>query len=302
MKNFGTFFVEAKETLRGSGISHVKDLKHEHLGKLLDKDTLTGHFKEKTDGMAFEIGHDEHGPYTRTSRSEKMRKSGDYEKAAKEKFGDDFDPSISQHFDRIHRELTSNPYLMHYLRKKKDEHGEARLSGEMFYKPHGSPGTTPGSIRFVGTSYDPSHMGSTGKFVVHTGAEANKIHNFDKLKKLGDRTINIDDDTVHKSPVRIDVAAERKAFHNINPEILASRKKADIEAKAYERQKLDEVKAALEKKLREHSNKFKPKWGPETEGHVFRKTGSDAPAVKLISNTFSAFKSDKQQSNIFGKK
>ena len=280
MLSFKSFLLESEGKLR-QGLSHISDLKHDQLHNLIHTGKVEGHVTEKSDGSAFEIGHDDQGFYTRTSHSNKMRNAGDYESAAREKFGEGFNPEISRHFDRIHHELHSNSKLTSYLSKSPG----SSIKGEIFYKPHGKP-TDNGEVRFVGTAYDPNKMGKTGSFIVHSKLPENKNHDLDKVKSLSDDNWKFDDDSTGKH-VSVDVSDEKHQLQKINPEILKSRKQADKESKVAEQEKLKSIQQSVHNKIKSHLSSLAPKWGSETEGYVIHpKEGSSAPRVKIISDTF----------------
>lgn len=280
MLRFKSFLLESEVKLR-QGLSHISDLKHDQLSNLVSSGKVQGDVTEKSDGSAFEVGHDEHGFFTRTSHSDKMRNAGDYQEAARKRFGEGFDPSISAHFDRIHKELHSNPKLTSYLAQTPGK----SIKGEIFYKPHGKP-TDSGELRFVGTAYDPKKMGNSGSFIVHSKLADNAHHNIEHLKTLGDENFNIDHDDINKK-VNVDVSGEKEALSKINPELLKSRKLSDKEAKLAETEKLNSIKSSIHNKLKDHLSGLKGKWGSETEGYVIHPpVGSSAPRVKIISDTF----------------
>lgn len=291
MIKFKTFIAEA--ALR-QGISHVADLKHEHVGKLLGvgtkhEGTLHGTSTEKTDAMAFEVGHDSQGFYTRTSHSEKMRNAGDYGKAARAKFGPDHNPAISAHFDKIHRTFQANKALTSHLQKHAEQQGgESSIKGEMFHLPQAThKDAKSGHVTFVGTAYDPKHMGSQGMFVAHS--KMNPNHNVGELTKLGDSSIKIHHDIPEGGgKVKVDVSDEAKKFKQINPAVLASRKHADAPEKAKHQAMLSDIKTSIDSKLRKHFAGVAPKWGNETEGHVVHPTDAnpEAPRVKVVDPNF----------------
>lgn len=277
------------ETLR-KGIIHPKDLRYDHIRNLVGNGVISGHATEKTDGAGLEVGIDEQGPYTRSSRSPKIRETGGYERGTRERFGDDIDPTMSRHYDRIHNALTTNKNLMSYLEQKRRETGtEASMKGEIFYKPFGSP-AEDGGIKFVGTSYDPSKMGKLGSFVLHSQSSGNEIHEPEFVKGLGDHNFNIDHDVVENGRVTLPAKDLKEKFEQINPELLTSRKKEHAEAKALEQQKLANLNEQIEKRIRSHTDSLEPKWGSESEGHVFHPDSPEATKFKLTSRTFQAFK------------
>jgi hypothetical protein len=279
MIRFKSFLLESTGKLR-QGIPHVSDLKPDAFHNLTKSGNIDGVPTHKPDGLTLEAGHDENGFYTRTSHSDKMRNKGDYEAAAKAKFGEGFNPEISRHFDRIHHELHSNSKLTNYLAS-----GGNSIRGEIFYKPHGKP-TENGEVRFVGTAYDPKKMGRTGSFIAYSQLPENAHHNMEHLKTLGDKNFNIDDDSTNKK-LNVDVSDEHKAFTGLNRDVMASRKQADKEAKLNEIGKFNAIKDSVNTKLKQHLSDLKPKWGSEEEGHVIHpEKGSDAPRIKVISDTF----------------
>lgn len=282
------FFIEEKLRV---GIKHVADLKHEEVANLMKDKSLHGDITEKSDGMAFAFGKDEHGFYTRTSHSDKMREPEDYEAAARQKFGDDFDPTISQHFGRIHRALQNNKALMDHLH---GSHGDTMMKGEIFYRPNGMPAKEhPDHVRFVGTAYDTNKMGNLGSFVLHSKLPENAKHDLSAVKGLGDHNFTFDHDAVSGgSNARVDVSDLQKEFKQIKPDILSSRKATDKEAKAAEQEKFNAFKQKLDQRMRGHTHLLDNKWGAETEGHIFHPKDPSQPRIKLISDTFKKNKAE----------
>jgi hypothetical protein len=279
MLSFKQFLFESEGKVR-QGLSHISDLKPEQFHNLTKSGKVTGEATEKSDGMAFKVGHDDEGFYSQTSHSDKMRNVGDYEQAAKKKFGENSDPTISRHFDRIHHELHSNKKLTHYL-----ANGGKHINGEVYYKPQGKP-TPDGEVRFVGTAYDPKKMGHTGSFIVHSKLPENSHHDLSNVKSLGDKNFNFDDDTTGKH-VSVDVSVEHKEFSGLNHDLMKSRKHADREAKQQEVEKFNGIKQSVHNKVKDTLSDIKPKRGSETEGYVIHPTdGSDAPRIKMVSDTF----------------
>lgn len=297
MRSFTSFLVE-ESTVKPMrvGIKHPKDLKHAEVAALLQGGKLSGHMTEKSDGLGFEVGHDDHGFYTRSSRSDKVRQAGEYTAYTKRKHGEDFVSPFSHHYDTIHQTLANNPKLTSYLKAQHEAGKPSSIRGEMFWKPLGEK--TKQGIKFVGTSYDPSHMGSHGKFVMHTQVSENKEHNPDHVAKLGDEKINFDHDKVKHGKVSINVSDEKKRFNAIDTEKLTSRKAADKEAKEHEQRKLEDVKNRIESKLKAHAEKNPNRWGPETEGHVFHPDSPGAQRVKITSDTFKQFKKDQANAKV----
>ena len=278
------------------GIKHPKDLKHAEVAALIHGGKLHGTMTEKSDGMAFEVGHDDQGFYTRSARSDKVRNAGDYTAYTKRKYGEDHVSPFSHHYDNIHHQLSSNPKLTQNLASQHAAGKPSTLRGEMFWKPLGEK--TKKGVKFVGTSYDPHQMGKNGKFIMHSQMPENKEHDAAHITKLGDDNINFDHDKVKHGNVAINVSDEKKRFDAIDAEKLTSRKAADKEAREHEQRKLEDVKSRIEGRLKQHAAKNDNRWGPESEGHVFHPASSAAQRIKLTSDTFKQFKKDQANAKL----
>jgi uncharacterized protein YeaO (DUF488 family) len=268
-----------------SGLPHIRDLNHEHFGHLIGKGHIKGDVTEKSDGQAFEVGHDHEGFYTRTSRSDRIRHAGGYKEAAHKRFGDNMDPSISKFHDDIHRSLHSNETLRKHLAKT-----HTSIKGEMFDKVQGTH-VGPHHVNFVGTSYDKRKMGEKGTFVVHTRLPENKHLDHKKIEKLGDHHYNFTHDDV-KHHIDVDATDIHQRYHALDKDLLHSRKHADREGKAAEKDKFEKIKHDLHTRIAKHTSKIHPKWGPETEGHVVHPHESNphAPRIKIVDGNFMARK------------
>ena len=167
MLSFIDFLAESDKMRQG--LSHLRDLKAGDFHKLISSGKIDGHVTEKTDGLAFGMGWDKDGFYTRSARSDKVRTPGEYTAYGKKKYGEDHVSPYSHHYDNIHHILQNNPKLQQHLKSLHEKSGgkDVSMKGEMFWKPLGE--RTDKGIKFVGTHYDPEKMGSHGKFVVHTG-------------------------------------------------------------------------------------------------------------------------------------
>lgn len=254
-----------------STVSKAKDQLH----SLIHTGRVKGHVTEKTDGMAFECGHDENGFYTRTSRSEKMRHKGDYAKAAKAKFGKDYNKSISGNHDRLHHALHQNENLQKYLRNHAEKHGSVRMKGEVFHRPQGIE--HDGHITFVGTKYHTKHLGSEGAFVLHHRLPENHGHAHGSIHALSDGKMKFHHDDVEHH-VDVDVSHERDRLKKVDPGI---KKKAHPHYA-----ELQSIAQSVHSKVAKAVGKNKPKWGPETEGHVLHPHDHNAPRVKVVAADF----------------
>lgn len=310
MHSFKTFILT--ESIR-QGLPHITTMDREQFHNL----TKTGkiHFDdvtEKTDGQTMMMGHDEHGFYTQSSGSgnEKMRSSADYENRAKrraQETGKPLDLTAAKAFGHVHKLLHSNEKLQSYLSSQHKKTGEeVKVRGESFYKPWGRPSDTKkGEIKFVGTSYDPSHMAKVGKFVLHTKLPENAKHNPEHFKKLSDENINFDDDIIKHKGGHVDVSGEHKEFSKLNHELLKSRTtKTNKEAKEAEVAKFNAIKEKVSVKVDEHVKKLgiTPKWGSGTEGAVIHPPAKnpEAPRFKVTSDAFRQYKASEESKNLKG--
>lgn len=263
-------------------IPHVHDLGFRQLEYLVETDILTGCFTEKTDGMAFEIGFDLLGFYSRSATSPKIRSLNGYSDALKAKFGAKYNPKLAERFDHLHSLFFHNRPLQSYLRRKR--FFATCLTGEVFYRPDAK--IVDGMLQFETILYNPFKIGVVGSFVVHTQMPMNRSHFMEEFKALGTHTLKFDDDAV-SDRMMIDVAKEKSRLETVDAILLRSRKAKDRDVKANEQKKVQEIAQSLSDKMRNISNGLVPKWGYQTEGYVFHTEGKDMP-VKVISDLFKA--------------
>jgi len=299
MKRFKTFLIE--EVRRGlphivhdnpnapSLISRVSTA-HRNLNSLIGSGRIRGHITEKSDGSAFEVGHDDNGFYSRSSHSEKMRNKGDYLKAAKKKFKDAVDPTISGHFDKLHHILHSNEKLQQLLQNQKEKHGKGQLKGEIFYRPMGVHSKDGKQVTFIGTKYNTNHMGEVGSFIVHSHLPENQHHSMNSLQNLNDKNITFQHDMVEVPKIDIDVSDEKQRLDKLSPNI--------IRKKHTHYNEMVKIAKDVQAKVINAVQKNKPKWGTETEGYVIHpEIGSNAPRIKVIDTNFIS----RKNSSKFGK-
>lgn len=225
-------------------LTHLHDLSLNEWEVIRAAGRFTADITEKTDGFAWEFGCDEDGLYSRTSYSPKMRVSGNYLQAAKVKFGNQCDPSISKPFDNTHFWMSFNPEFTQYLLKHR-----ASIVGEMFYIGMNThiPGKGNNPKVFVATEYDGNLMGKYGMFVMHSKHSANKHHTYELISSFTDLNVVYDDDKVAKQ-IDVDVGGTLVDF---------------------------------EQSIREQLSTIQPKWGKETEGYVIH-SHNGLPSFKVI--------------------
>lgn len=299
------------ESIR-QGLPHVSSMDHDQFKHLIaDKKVHVHNATEKTDGSTHVFGHDEHGFYSQSSGSgsEKMRTGKDYETRAikrSHETGKPLDLTAAHAFGHAHDVLHKNTKLQNHLKvAAKRAGGEVKVRGELFHKGLARPSDKKhGEVKFVGTSYDPSHMGHVGKIVVHSKLPENEHHDVEHFKhNLSDDHINFDHDKVDHKSGHIDVSDEHKDFHGLNHELIKSRTtKTNKEAKEKELDKFQAIKHRVSTKVDHHVSKLgiTPKWGSETEGLVVHpKVGSNAPRFKVTSASFKQYKADPENKEKF---
>ena len=308
MLSFKSFLAEA--SIR-QGLPHITTMTHDQFHNLSSGGKVhLNKVTEKTDGQTMVMGHDKEGFYTQSSGSgsDKMRHPEDYANRAKarsEITGKPFDPTSSKAFGHIHHILHSNEALQKHLKSEHEKTGEdVKVRGESFYKPWGKPSETKkGEIKFVGTSYDPSHMGKEGKFVIHSQLPENKGHNLEHFKNhLSNSDINFDDDIIDHKKGHVDIKPEKEDFDKLNHELIKSRTtKTNKEAKTAELDKFNKIKERASNKVDSYVKDLavKPKWGSGTEGAVIHPPSENpnAPRFKVTSDVFRAYRSSDAAKN-----
>ena len=287
------------------GLPHITTMDHNQFKELASDGKVHLHsMTEKTDGQAHVFGHDEHGFYTQSSGSgtDKMRSPEDFKARAKaqaEKKGVEPNYHSAEAFGHIHSILASNKPLQDHLKSEYKKRGsEVKVRGESFYKPWGKDGDHPGETKFVGTSYATHHMGTVGKYVIHTKLPDNAHHDVEHFKKnLSSKEINFDDDKIHHEPHHVDVSAEKKKFEGLNHDLLSARTtKTNKEAKTAELEKFGDIKKRVSAKVDTHIKKLglSPKWGSGSEGIVVHPSEHKptSPRFKVTSDSFRKYKED----------
>lgn len=315
MLKYGSFVAHIKNFLVESkvrqGLPHITTMSHEQLTNLtktgkVHLDTKT----EKTDGSVHQMGYDEHGFYTQYSGSgaEKMRSKQDYIDRAKrrsEETGKPLDLSAAHTFGHIHEVLSRNGALQQHLESEhKKSGGDIKVKGEVFYRPNAKEGDHPGEVKFVGTSYKTDHMGSVGKYVIHSKLPENQHHDTEHFKKsLSNSEMNFDDDKIeHHEGDSVDVKKEHEELKGINHELLKQRtSKSNKEAKEAEQAKLEGVAKRISDKVDAHIKKknLSPKWGSGSEGIVVHPSASnpEAPRFKVTSDAFRKYRESDEAKN-----
>lgn len=281
------------------GLPHITTMNHDQFSNLVGGGKVhINKVTEKTDGIPHEFGYDEKGFYTRSKGTgeEKVRSPEQYHDLAKKKAEGGrsvYNPDKANTFGHIHSTLANNSALQKHLRTHQEKKGgDVRIKGEMFYKPLSQPSDTQkGERKFVATSYRTDHMGSIGKFVIHSELPENKDHDVEHFKNnLSSKELNFDHDKVDHRKGSVDVSREAGKLKSVNRDLLSARTtKSNKAAKTAEIAKFDKIKNAVSNKIDKHvsGSNIKPKWGSETEGFVVHPTkeNPNAPRFKVTSES-----------------
>jgi hypothetical protein len=293
------------ESIR-QGLPHISTMDHKQFHGLVSNGKLefgSHNVTEKTDGMTHKFGYDHEGFYTQSSGSggEKMRRPEHYHERATRRAGETGKPldlTAANAFSHIHEHLHRNEALQKHLRAHYEKtKKEVSVKGEVFYKPLSKPSEEhPGEVKFVGTSYDPKHMGSVGKYVIHSKLPENAEHDVHHFQKhLSSSHINFDHDKVEGLySTHLDVSEHAHAYHGLDHGLLNSR--TTSKNKAAKQAELGKF-AAIRKKLADavdnhvNSLKIKNRWGSGSEGLVVHPThGAQSTRFKVTSAAFKNYK------------
>lgn len=297
MISFSQFISESSKARQG--LPHVHLMDHGQFSNLIKtgKVHISG-TTEKSDGYPHQMGYDEKGFYTQStsSGSEKMRTAQDYVDRAtrrSKETGKPLNLSPAHTFGHIHKILQSNtPLVQHLSDKFKKSGSEVKVRGEVLWKPLSGPGDLSHERKFVMTSYDPSHMGTHGKYIIHTKLPENQKHDAEHFKNnLSTHEMNFDDDKVHHADIHIDVSKEKSAFDKLDHNLIKSRTtNTNRNSKLAELGKMEAIKLKVHSKVDQHINKMNisPKWGSGTEGLVVHPSSHnpEAPRFKVTSTNY----------------
>lgn len=302
MKRFKNFVSEMLEEGIRQGLPAIKTMSTDQFHGLVSGGKLhlhSGNMTEKTDGVTHMMHYDEHGFGTQSSGSgsEIMRSPEDFMTRAVRRSNETGKPishGAVEMFSHAHKILASNGPLQAYLKNRYEKTGKpVKLRGELFYRPNSVPSDEhENHIKFVATPYDTSHMGSVGKYVIHTKLPDNQGHDFDHLvNRASTHELNFDTDTIHvPKKVSIDTTSFRHAFNDLDHGLLKTpaRTKEIKAVKEKELAKFQGIKDAFSDHVDHHikSMGLSPKWGAGSEGIVIHHN----PRFKATSAAFRKYR------------
>jgi len=223
---------------------------------------------EKTDGMSWVIGFDEHGFFTQHSGngSVRIRTQDEHythlegKAAAKSK---EVNETLAIAAGLFHKHLELNSLLQQTLEIQHSiQNKTVLLKGEAFIRSLGN--LDKGKIKFVNISYDNWWVGSVGTFILHTQLEENSwVIDQDYILQCSNGDIFIDHDL-------IDLETKELCLIDLMDDLWYT-------------DSLDWIRQATHNRIKQVLDTGKYKWGPETEGWVIH---HPLTRFKIVSNTF----------------
>ena len=283
-------------------------------GKL--DDNINVSYSEKCDGLPCRFGLDSNGRFfLEQGKSGPIFDAEEFTNRDIERVG--FKTRINTAWKKVFRKLESNKKIMNILKKYNTESG-LKVIGEVFINSVAFKGRTDDLIRYIGTEYYKSKMGTFCSFVLINAidGENNDLENFEQLKnaliKVSSPEIMFDDTNYKNKFGAIDFNDEikelddvikglEKEFGSDVKSILAnpSRKKDDLSKKKLIKELIEEYQGKFDRKIQNLFNKTDGKWGPEREGVVLKLANNIM--LKISSDSFKKFQANnKKENDIYG--
>lgn len=271
-------------------------------GKLDDRINVS--YSEKCDGLPCRFGLDDDGQFfLEQGKSGPIFDADEFTNRDKDRVG--FATRMGAAWKNVFKKLNSNSTVMNILKKHNTSTG-IKIICEVFINAVANKGDTDDLVRYIGTQYYKSKMGSFCSFVI-IGAidgEGNDIKEFDQIRKellkASSETVMFDDTNYSNKFGEIDfndeIAELEAVINDLETEygndiksILAdtSRKKDDLAKKKKIKETIQEYQGKFDRKIQSLFDKTDGKWGPEREGIVL-KLANDV-MLKITSDTFKKF-------------
>jgi hypothetical protein len=283
-------------------------------GKL--DDNINVSYSEKCDGLPCRFGLDSNGRFfLEQGKSGPIFDAEEFTNRDIERVG--FKTRINTAWKKVFRKLESDKKIMNILKKYNTESG-LKVIGEVFINSVAFKGRTDDLIRYIGTEYYKSKMGTFCSFILINAidGENNDLENFEQLKnaliKVSSPEIMFDDTNYKNKFGAIDFNDEikelddvikglEKEFGSDVKSILAnpSRKKDDLSKKKRIKELIEEYQGKFDRKIQNLFNKTDGKWGPEREGVVLKLANNIM--LKITSDSFKKFQANnKKENDIYG--
>lgn len=278
-------------------------------GKLDDRINVS--YSEKSDGAAFRMGlNSKNEFFIEQSYSGPVYDSDFFTKKYKEKFG--FNNRLGRGWSNLLDTLKRDTKIQNILKKYNTESG-IKLIGEIYINELGMDGDIPDTMKFVGTEYYKSKIGTFCTIILIEGLDGDgvKLQNFNKIKKdliaTSNKRIIFDDTNYDNKFGGVDLNDEISELEEAVKELeeeygealenilkLKSKKRVDLDKRRKIKRKIQEIQGKFESKIKKLFMDTEGKWGPQREGVVL-KLANDV-LLKITSDEFKKFKETKDDS------
>lgn len=279
-------------------------------GKLDDKVNVS--YSEKCDGAAFRFGLDNEGKFfVEQSNSGPIFNRSEFENRNKEKFG--YVTRLGKEWGNLLDKLRADKNIQNVLKKYTTDSG-IKIIGEIYINALGAKGQKDDTLRFVGTEYYKSKIGSFCSIILINGfdGEGNELENFDEirdaLEAISTDKIMFDDCNYTNKFGEVDFNDEideleavikdlEKEYGEDVMTILNSkdRTKSAVEKRKAVKSVIEEYQGKFNDKIKALFDKTDGKWGPNREGIVL-KLANDC-LLKITSDAFKKFKASHDNSH-----
>lgn len=290
-------------------IDVVRWLKKQN-GKLVDRVNVS--YSEKCDGAAFRFGLDENGKFfVEQSNSGPIFDRSEFENRNKERFG--YITRLGKEWGNVLDRFRSDKNIQKVLRKYTTDSG-IKIIGEIYINALGAKGKKNDTLRFVGTEYYKSKIGSFCSIILINGmdGEGNELKNFDEIReafknistdkilfddcnytdRFGDVDLNDEIDELEEIIKKIEEDCGEDIMSILNSK---DRTKSAVQKRKEVKTIIEEYQGKFNDKLKALFAKTDGKWGPEREGIVLKL--ANERLLKITSDTFKKFKASQDNSH-----
>lgn len=279
-------------------------------GKL--DDAVNVSYSEKCDGNALRFGLDSEGKFfVEQSYSGPVYDRSHFENKNKEKYG--YVTRLGKEWGNLLDKLRADKNIQNVLKKYTTDSG-IKIIAEVYINALGAKGQKDDTLRFVGTEYYKSKIGSFCSIILINGldGEGNELKNFDKVRdaleaistdkimfddcnysdKFGSVDLNDEIDELEALIKDIELEYGEDVIEILNSK---DRTKSAVEKRKAVKAAIEEYQGKFNDKIKALFDKTDGKWGPDREGIVL-KLANDR-LLKITSDAFKNFKANHDNSH-----
>lgn len=296
--------------LKANEFLDIIDWLKQQNGKL--DDNINVSYSEKCDGLPCRFGLDGAGRFfLEQGKSGPIFDAEEFTNRDIERVG--YKTRINTAWKKVFIKLKNNKKFQNILKKYNTETG-LKVIGEVFINSVAFKGRKDDLIRYIGTEYYKSKMGTFCSFILINAidGENNDLEEFEDIKndliKISSPEVMFDDTNYRNKFGAIDFNEEIKELDNVIKglekefgsdvkSILAnpSRKKDDLSKKKKIKELIEEYQGKFDRKIQNLFNQTDGKWGPEREGIVLKLANNIM--LKITSDTFKKFQANNKKEN-----